>query len=124
MTCAHTHAHKNTPRCSLLCIIHIYCCIFKTCCMTCFIFQKCCLFHDFIFFCSNKMYFFLINHALKYKHQPRHSNVNKCQDTCQCTIFTANTKINPICPQTPPCNSSIKTEIKAYFLKTVIDAYI
>jgi hypothetical protein len=79
---------------------------------------KCCLFHDFIFFCSNKM-FFLINHALRFKHQPRHSNVNKCQKKCvhqqnfsQWTIFTANPKLNPICPQIPSCNSSMRLRLK------------
>jgi len=44
-------------------------CIFKTCCViSCLFSTKCCLFHNFIFFCSNNMFF--INHVLKFKYQP------------------------------------------------------
>jgi hypothetical protein len=69
---AYVNAYRNTH----LEIYFIYsnnkeiCCIFKTCCLMCVLCsKKCCLFHNFIFFCSNKMFF--KNHVLKFKYKPQ-----------------------------------------------------
>jgi hypothetical protein len=44
-------------------------CIFKTCCIISVLFStKCRLCHNFIFFCSNNMFF--INHVLKFQYLP------------------------------------------------------
>jgi hypothetical protein len=49
-------------------------CVFKACCIICVLFStKCRLLHNFIFFCSNNIFF--VNCALKY--QPSHLKV-KC----------------------------------------------
>ena len=50
-------------------------CIFQTCCIISALFStKCYLFHNFIFFCSNNIFF--INHVLKFKYESSHLRVN------------------------------------------------